>query len=99
MRKLWHVAIVLAAIHGPSVVVADGVNAGLQDPLVVPSTSPTALTNGTTTVIVGSNASGRPGVSPDQIYGYDVNIAYDHVVVGMAVLGGIFLMTEWMDAR
>jgi len=50
-------------------------------------------------LVIGSNASGRPGVGPDQIAGYDVNIAWDHVAVGAAVVGTLFLMTEWMAAR
>lgn len=76
---------------------SDGVNAGLDDAHVAP------LLRDDTTVgqplTIGSNAVGRPGVGPDQVYGYDVNIAYDHVAVAMAILGGLFLMTEWMERR
>ncbi len=76
---------------------ADGVNIGLDDAHVVPVVRENPTVGQPLTI--GSNAVGRPGVGPDQIYGYDVNIAYDHLAVGMAILGGIFLMTEWMERR
>ena len=99
MRKIRRVAILLTAISGASVAMADGVSTGLEDPTVIPAPRSAATTATTAPMIIGSNASGRAGVTADQVYGYDVNIAYDHVVVGMAIFAGLFLMTEWMEAR
>lgn len=76
---------------------ADGVNNGLQYQRVVPIVRDNPATGAPLTA--GSNPVGRPGVGPDQLYGYDVNIAYDHAAVGVAIVAVLFLMTEWMDAR
>ena len=110
MPKVWRIfAVIGIATALPQASVADGVNAGLADPQVIPApgatgsagaqTGPLSATGQATVVLPGSNQVGRPGVSPDQIGGYDVNIAYDHVAVGLAVVGVLFLMTEWMEAR
>lgn len=82
----------------PASVWADGVNTALHDPPVTPVIRQPEASVGPP-LTIGSNPVGRPGVGPDQIAGYDVNIAWDHVAVGMAVLGGLFLMTEWMERR
>lgn len=102
MRKLWlSLLIVGLSVSLPQKTLADGVNTGLQDQTVVPPVreAPLTVLNGNGQVLPGSNAVGRPGVSPDQIGGYDVGIAYDHVAVGVAIVTVLFLMTEWMDAR
>ncbi|MEO1240222.1 MAG: hypothetical protein AAFW64_11415 [Pseudomonadota bacterium] len=72
-------------------------NSGLEDAQVVPLVRANPVVNQPLTI--GSNPVGRPGVGPDQIAGYDVNIAYDHLAVGLLVLGGLFAMTEWMERR
>lgn len=102
MPKIWPYAVALwGAILVPQSVGADGVNAGLADPRVVatPGQAPLAAPTYIPDVLPGSNQVGRPGVSPDQLGGYDVNIAYDHVAVGVAIVGVLFLMTEWMENR
>lgn len=92
-------AIVLSILTAllTSAVQADGVSSGLTDQPVLPIVRESPSTGHP--LAIGSNASGRPGVGPDQIAGYDVNIAWDHVAVGAAVVGTLFLMTEWMSAR
>lgn len=103
MRKLWLSLLgALVCATAPQVGIADGIALGLADPPVIAtarSPQPLAAPNGQTAILPGSNQIGRPGVAPDQIGGYDVDIAYDHVAVGMAIVGVLFLMTEWMEAR
>ncbi len=102
MPKLWLCACVISgATLLPQSGSADGVNLGLDDPQIIAPTSQSPLSArlGVPAVLPGSNQVGRPGVEPDQIGGYDVNIAYDHVAVGMAIVGVLFLMTEWMENR
>jgi len=109
MPKVWlYACIISGAILLPQAGSADGVNTGLSDPQVIAPTpqvigpasqSPLSARLGVPAVLPGSNQVGRPGMKPDQIGGYDVNIAYDHVAVGMAIVGVLFLMTEWMENR
>ena len=102
MPKLWpFVFVILCAALMPQAGFSDGVNAGLTDPRVIatPAQAPLAAPLRIPDVLPGSNQVGRPGISPDQIGGYDVNIAYDHVAVGVAIVGVLFLMTEWMENR
>lgn len=97
MRKLRLHTAILTLMSVSTHALADGVNGGLSDPEVVSIVRPSPATGQPLTI--GSNQVGRPGVGPDQLYGYDVNVAYDHVAVGMAIMVGLFLMTEWMDVR
>lgn len=97
MWKLWPLSAMLLTILLPLGAMADGVNTGLEDNPVVPIVR--ANPSNSAPLTIGSNPVGRPGVGPDQLYGYDVNIAYDHVAVGVAIISVLFLMTEWMDAR
>ena len=97
MWKLCLACAVLGFATLPMQAGADGVNTGLQDKPVVPIIRESPATGAP--LVVGSNTVGRPGIGPDQLYGYDVNIAYDHVAVGVAIVAVLFLMTEWMDAR
>lgn len=103
MRKLRLSLLILGLqVALPQSLAADGVNAGLVDQTVVPIVRGGAVPvvrQGDGRVLPGSNQVGRPGIAPDQVGGYDVNIAYDHVAVGMAIVAVLFLMTEWMDAR
>lgn len=103
MRKLWLSRLgALACATLPQAGLADGIAQGLADPPVVATSRTPAAPTGRYAIpdiLPGSNQVGRPGVAPDQIGGYDVNIAYDHVAVGLAIVGVLFLMTEWMDVR
>lgn len=110
MWKLSTLSAMLVFCLVPQMALSDGVNAGLADANVAPPER--AVTAGEQPlqairinpvtgrqIIFGSNQVGRPGVAPDQIGGYDVNVAYDHVAVGVAIVAVLFLMTEWMDVR
>lgn len=97
MWKLWLRIALIVTLMQPAGAMADGVNDGLAERPVVPIVRANP-TNGAP-LTAGSNSVGRPGVGPDQIYGYDVNIAYDHAAVAVAIVAVLFLMTEWMDAR
>jgi hypothetical protein len=88
---------ILVVMWVGTVAQADGVNSGLTDGTVVPIVRAEPTTG--QPLAIGSNNTGRPGVGPDQIAGYDVNIAWDHVAVGAAVIGVLYLMTEVMAAR
>jgi len=88
--------VLVAACLG-TIAQADGVNSGLTDGTVVPIVRAEPTTG--QPLAIGSNNTGRPGVGPDQIAGYDVNIAWDHVAVGAAIIGVLYLVTEVMAAR
>ena len=87
---------------------ADGVSAGLADAQVTPILRAAQGAQGAQgateiaqrgfipEVLPGSNQVGRPGLPPDRVSGYNVNIAYDHVTVGAIIMGGLYLMTRWM---
>jgi len=94
-KRIW--LIVMTLICMATAVRADGVSAGLTDRTVLPIVRADPATG--QPLAIGSNAVGRPGLGPDQIAGYDVGIAWDHVAVGAAIVGTLFLMTEWMAAR
>jgi len=94
-------SLAVVSVVFPVPLLADGVNAGLSDPIVVvaaPSGAGSTNLAGVPDLLPGSNQVGRSDAPLDTVGGYDVHIAYDHVAVGAAVVGVLFLMTKWMGA-
>ena len=87
----WMV-LVCACVAWPAF--ADGMDTALAEPPVVPilrepssDFSPLSATNG---AAAGPSAAAQTG--PTRIGGYPVRIAWDHVAVAAALLGGLYLM-------
>lgn len=91
------------AVEDPVVTATPGrgaaVTGGGSGPLVIADAAAGGVNLGGGQRVIGANAVGRNGGAADQVYGYDVDIAYDHVTVGVAIFAGLFLMTEWMERR
>lgn len=105
MRWILMVSVILMAQFAA----ADGVNDGLTDPVVIPTMngSTGAVDPGMRTPqpMGVSGKSGKTSIctngesprTPPEVGGYEVRFACDHIIVGLALLAGLYFLGSSSD--
>lgn len=101
--------LVVSVIFMAQFAAADGVNDGLTDPVVIPAmdgsagaVDPGVLTQQPMGVSEKSGktsfcTNGESPRTPPEVGGYEVRLACDHIIVGLALLAGLYFLGSASD--